>query len=172
MHVQKSYSRGLEQGTLRPSYHDKFWFPARRPRETDVVPLPRTEQGRSKRSTLGCVKSPLRADPAGFTQPSAHRFDLPCRCCSRRREGGGCSRWTWSSSAGGRSWGCCCPCRPRWWRGSGARFNRQKLCLRFGLKNHLRFHFESATCLNYPFLREKNSVTYVCMYILLVNFKP
>ena len=43
-------------------------------------------------------------------------------------------------------------------RGSGMRFNRQKFGLRFGLKNGVRFRFDSETCLNYPFL----SILLVC----------
>ena len=31
-------------------------------------------------------------------------------------------------------------------------FNRNYICLIFGLKNGLRFHFDSETCLNDPFL--------------------
>ena len=34
---------------------------------------------------------------------------------------------------------------------SGKRFNREKNGLSFGLKNRLRIHFDSDTCLNYPF---------------------
>ena len=40
------------------------------------------------------------------TQPTAHLYHHPCRCCTRRREGTGCNRWTWSSFEGGRSLGC------------------------------------------------------------------
>ena len=36
---------------------------------------------------------------------------------------------------------------------SGRRFNRNIFGLSFGLKNGLRFHFDSETCLNYPFLK-------------------
>ena len=36
--------------------------------------------------------------------------------------------------------------------GSGRRFDRKKFGLSFGLKNGLRFHFDSMTCLNYQFL--------------------
>ena len=35
---------------------------------------------------------------------------------------------------------------------TGTQFNRKFFGLSFGLKNGLRFHFDSATCLNYPFL--------------------
>ena len=35
---------------------------------------------------------------------------------------------------------------------AGRRFNRKQFGLSFGLKNGLRFHFDSETCLNYPFL--------------------
>ena len=34
----------------------------------------------------------------------------------------------------------------------GTQFNRKKIGLSFGLKNRLRFHFDSETCLNYLFL--------------------
>ena len=33
----------------------------------------------------------------------------------------------------------------------GRQFNRKKFSLSFGLKNSLRFRFDSETCLNYPF---------------------
>ena len=35
---------------------------------------------------------------------------------------------------------------------AGRQFNRNFFGLSFGLKNGLRFHFDSETCLNYPFL--------------------
>ena len=35
---------------------------------------------------------------------------------------------------------------------SGRQFNRKHFGLSFGSKNGLRFHFDSETCLNYPFL--------------------
>ena len=35
---------------------------------------------------------------------------------------------------------------------AGTRFNRNKIGLSNGLKNGLRFHFDSATCLNYQCL--------------------
>ena len=37
-------------------------------------------------------------------------------------------------------------------RGTGRRFNRKHFGLSFGLKNGLRFHFDSEACLKYPFL--------------------
>ena len=41
---------------------------------------------------------------------------------------------------------------PATWWPSGARFNWKHFGLSFGLKNSLRFHFSSVTCLNYQFL--------------------
>ena len=35
---------------------------------------------------------------------------------------------------------------------AGRQFNSKKYGLSFGLKNGLRFSFDSVTCLNYPFL--------------------
>ena len=46
----------------------------------------------------------------------------------------------------------CRSCRRGWWRRSGRRFNRKHFGLSFDLKNGLRFRFDSARCLNYPFL--------------------
>ena len=41
---------------------------------------------------------------------------------------------------------------------AGAQFNRKILGLSFGLKNELRFYFDSETCLNYPFSKHFPSV--------------
>ena len=40
----------------------------------------------------------------------------------------------------------------------GTQFNRNIFVLSFGLKNGLRFNFDSETCLNYPFLNVFYSV--------------
>ena len=61
-----------------------------------------------------------------------------------RMTGWGCSR------CGRRSTGCWA--RLPWRRGAppGWQFNRNKIGSIFGLKNGLRFHFDSMICLNYP----------------------
>ena len=48
---------------------------------------------------------------------------------------------------------------------TGWKFNKKKFGLSFGLKNGLRFHFDSVTCLNYPLMN------YFLVYRVLESLK-
>ena len=56
--------------------------------------------------------------------------------------------------------------------GSGRRFDRKKFDLSFGLKNGFRFHFDSETCLNCPFLNSVGNLEPKLKWFFRPKLKP